>query len=586
MLKKIIIVLLVLLSGLVAAKVLNLPIPFLNAQTKNSDTAILKYVPQESAFYLSSDIALMHASMQMSNIETIIDNAKSEFGYMSPQEEQISDSVIGFVKAFITEAGAIEYGISTQGEIAMYLDGLFPVFKISVADQTKLNKKITELFAQIDEIVVTDKNLNGQMIKQINIEDEAIVSYQVTDEYFTLTFGPAQLEQSTLESIFDPMGKVESVLASDAHKSDQTKYGFNDSFKMIVNIKEIASAIVEPSASLLGQQLQQYVPESQSRLAMVQSAECKEDVMSIANAMPRLVAGYTELDITPTSLNAKSDVILEIMNPQVLDILKMVVGHISSNALSQDSILSMGVGVDVAQLMPAYDQLSQLIQATEYKCMPLAMGKMFMPPAPAQLAMVAQAAGSVKGLSASIIDMEVDFSQGMPQLTSFDALVALSTNDAASLAMMASANPYVTFDALDPNGTASVLNIPIPLGVEIKAAIKNNFLTVYSGAEGEKAANALSTESLEANALVSFAINFGKILAKEELFKNALMMAGPGVCEDASVQEAIKMVSSNHGAESAQMLVNDFGVVFSGQSNMIKSDSEFNVCPYIIKAQY
>ena len=349
---------------------------------------------------------------------------------------------------------------------------------------------------------------------------------------------------------------------------------------MILNIKEIASAMVDPSTSVLGQQLTKYIPESQQALAVVQSEECKEDVMSIASAVPRLIAGYTKLNITDTNIDSESAFVLEIMNPEVLSILKMIVGHISSNALTQDAILSVGVGVDVSQLLPAYTKMSELIQNTEFKCMPLAMGKMFLPEAPAQLAMASQMAGSVKGVSASIIDVDVDFSQGMPQLKSFDAVVAVSTNDAAALAMMAAANPVVTFDVLDPNGAASQLNsMFLPPEVELFAAIKGNFLTVYSGEAGEKAANDLSTESLDSNSLLSFALNFGKILAKEELIKNAMMMAGPDVCADPSVKEAIDMITSNKGSEAVQFEINDFGIVFSGQSNMIKSDLVFNVCP-------
>ena len=159
--------------------------------------------------------------------------------------------------------------------------------------------------------------------------------------------------------------------------------------------------------------------------------------MSIVSAMPRLVAGYTSLDVTDTTMNSESLVVLEITNTKITDILSMIVGHISTNTLTTDALLSVGVGVDVSKVLPAFEQLTQLIQNTEYKCAPLAMGKMFLPPAPAQLAMVTQFAGSVKGFSASIIDVDVDFSQGPPQLNSFDAVIAVATDDASTLAMMA-----------------------------------------------------------------------------------------------------------------------------------------------------
>jgi len=348
---------------------------------------------------------------------------------------------------------------------------------------------------------------------------------------------------------------------------------------MIVNFEEVAAAIVYPQSNTLGQQLASLIPESQNVFKVVQNEACQEDIMSIVSAMPRLVAGYTSLDMTDTTMSSESLVVLEVTNTKITDILSMIVGHISTNALTTDALLSVGVGVDVSKVLPAFEQLTQLIQNTEYKCAPLAMGKMFLPPAPAQLAMVTQFAGSVKGFSASIIDVDVDFSQGPPQLNSFDAVIAVATDDASTLAMMAAANPLVTFDPLDPAGAPSKLNsMFLPPEVELYAAIKNNFLTVYSGDAGEKIVETLSGESLESNALLSFAVNYGKIWAKEELFKNALQMSGAQVCNDASMKDALSMITANRGSGAVQLEINDFGVVFSTDAKMIKSDSKFDVC--------
>ncbi|BCE00982.1 hypothetical protein [Marinicellulosiphila megalodicopiae] len=592
MLKKIAILLLVVLSGLVAAKVLNLPIPFLNpnpgadsalsksdASDSNKESNILNFVPSDSVVYFKSDTKLMHAAMKASNVNAMFENLKEEVGSMSESEEKIMDSVITTFLGVFSEQGAIEFGFATDGELAFYMDGLFPVFKISVADQIKVQAKIDALLTQFDQGV--DKTeLNGQLIQTLNIEDEAKVAFSVTDQYLTVTFAAAEVDSSSIAALVTNQFNDQSVIATGSFSADKLKYGFNDSFAMVVNFEQIASAIVNPQSNKLGQQLVQYVPESQMSFAQVQSAECQADIMSVASAMPRLIAGYSMLNFAENRIESKSSVVLEILNPEVTNILKMFVGHISSNAFSQDSLLSVGAGVDVSNLASALDQLTQLIQTTEFTCMPLAMGKMFLPEVPSELAFFATMAGSVKGLSASIIDVDVDFSQGMPALKTLDAIVTVSTDDAQSLALMAAGNMFVSFDPLNGDGTPSQLqSMFLPPEIELFAAIKNNFLTVYSGDQGKKVANSLVNETLEPNAFLSVAINLGKLWAKEELLQNAIAMSGGMVCDDPSVSEAVEMMTKNHGSESMQFTINDFGIVISDEGNLITSDSGLTICP-------
>ena len=137
---------------------------------------------------------------------------------------------------------------------------------------------------------------------------------------------------------------------------------------------------------------------------------------------------------------------------------------------------------------------------------------------PAALAMMTGMLGSLKGMSLSVLDMDIiehAENPGMPDFKSLDLLLTVSADDVEALFNIAkSFAPQFASLTLPEDGSAIEMNEYLPPGLELNAslylALKGQHLALYTGELGEKFANSLTDQTVEANGFMAFSIDSNK----------------------------------------------------------------------------
>lgn len=519
---------------------------------KNSTPSynVLDYIPADTPLF-AAQLDPFPIRDYIASAPKIIDpNQQQSSHQLSHTEQPATNFMLSLINSY--EAGLTDgdlfiktFGLSKDVRAYFYTLGLVPVFKIEIADEqafwdlldkAELESGFTHRDGKLKEISyraypITDETdpVNAEVIVAI---DKGLLTITFNSAYNEQTLLASALGLTKAEHSIADSGKINKIIKQ--HHFQQSSVGFIDHIELI-------KGLTTQDGNQLAKQLsnlQKKLGGSDS-LAQLRTEQCASELANVAANWPRTVAGYTQLDITEKESTVALSTVVESKNQVILNALSAVRGFIPKYTHDfHNSVLAMGLGIDSSQLSNTLSSVWKELQTPRFTCQPLAEIQTQITQSGDAIGMAGMAASfanGVQGMSAGILDYSISKNGDQAQLDSLDALITLSAETPEqlfnSVKMFA---PQLQNIQLTSNGQpvplSSILSIPPEMKIDPQIAIKGNHLVIYNGVQGEKVANALTSEALSKNGLFDLSFDFKKMVTP---LITATELAGEEIPEEA-----------------------------------------------------
>ena len=520
--------------------------------TSTGANAVLDYIPADTVLfsgqmkpfplksYLHS-IAGQYRNMDADTLASLSD----AFDAQEPSQRFL----LSLYKTYLSSLKQPEQLLTTFGfpsniQGFVYTLGAVPVMKVQVekpeafwaaldnAEQESGFSHQTRQLAGLEYRVYTLTELDtgtspAQPIELIFAQKEGML---------TITLNTPLNDPDLLEMAFELKKPTESLAASGVLTDIAKTHGFMDDSISFLNHVEIAKALTSSTDNLLSKQLTKlFTLVGEDPLIELKTPECKAEFTAIAANWPRTVVGLNSYSVTDKQMNMDSALIVETKNATILAALQKMRGFIPHYVKDVESVLTVGLGINVGEFAPALTEVWSDLQTPTLECEPLAQLQSELAEVnPAMLGMFTGMAASVKGIGLSVLDYQLGQQDDEPTLESLDALISVSADNPAMLFNMLKpfepsfADIQLT-ESSEPVDLGALLMLPPEVNVKPMLAIKGQHLVVYAGDKGKAAADKLAKDKLAVNGLLHMGADYGK------LFKPAialLEMSGEPIPED------------------------------------------------------
>jgi len=531
---------------------------------------ILSYVPADTIYFFGGlesapfqktleVFAPGWSWLQKADMSTLIDQEKTK--NMPPAGKMILSLYVEYIKALNEPSEAMSrLGLGENVDAAIYSVGVLPVMRVKLAD-TKAFNGLLDRAEKAVQITPKLHTYGGSSYRLYGFEQagknkaplDLIIGEK--DQYVVFAVTTPSLSEAMQDRVLGLI-KPEKSLADMTLLADiQTKYGYHPAYLGYLNHREIMQGLTAADGNEFGRMLDHLMrvtistnndqppspsqrdvqaiastdlPSSQNPLSMIQTAECRSELMAMTETWPRSVFGYTQMDLgKPTKMTARG--LIESTDGSLMNDLQKLRGFIPEHLfdINQRALFALGLGINIDALTPVVTQLMKSLTEKDYQCQWLAemkQGLLKLNPVFA-LSMMSGMAAGVQGLSFSVIDFDGTIDIAQKQLPAdtrnLDVIVTLSAANPQTLLMMAS-GMLPGIPALPSDGSPVDLPLPfaMPNGESVKLAMKGNHLTAYIGKQSEQIANSLANVALSATGLFVINMNFGKYF---NLFYNAML---------------------------------------------------------------
>lgn len=503
-----------------------------STQISASEDPVLGYIP--------ADTPIFSAQLQPFPVKSYI-NSLSEayrqypvdvFDELEQELEQENDPrakfFVSLMKSYMTSmkdgSSFIQtFGLAENIRSYFYTLGALPVVKVEIENPDAFWSLLDKAEAE-SGFSHTKANLKGVDYRSYRLTDDTEQEqinwvFAVHDGLLISTLSTSFSEAALLETALGVTPVDNSIV--DAHIIEDiiNKHGFTNEGISYINHKEIVTALTSTDGNQLAGQLSKLFEMSkEDPFAELKTPACQLELSTIADNWPRTVAGYDLLDINDKESKIGFRAVVESKNQVLLDAYQKLRGYIP--AYTQDienSVFTLGVGIDINQMVPSLTAIWDDMLTPEYQCAPLAqMQAQMSQQSPGMLGMFTGMANGVRGVGISLIDYKISDDIDNPQLESLDAVMTLSAENPSMLFNMVKPfAPELANVQLSANGDAIDLStiIPMPPEMKIKAkmAVKGNHLVLFAGNKGEAVANSLATEPLVNNGLMVVSADYMKM---------------------------------------------------------------------------
>ena len=419
------------------------------------------------------------------------------------------------------------FGLPEKSRGYFYTLGLLPVIKMEVENPQAIwdlldkNEKETGFMHHEG----TEQSVNYRAYSLTDESDPANLELIIAIDkgWLTVTLNSALSEPSLLSTALGLTEAKTSLAASGKVDEIIKKHNFNNASVSFINHVEIIKGLTTTDGNQLARQLTKLETEfKESTFTEIRTPECATDFASIANNWPQTVIGYTDMTITKEQSTLQMSAIVESKNQVILTALQNIRGYIPNYIGNmEDSILTMGVGIDVAQLTDSLTSIWQDLQTPTYTCQPLAEIQDQIGQSGASIGMMGMGinmASGIKGAGFAVFDYSLKQTENMPAIDSVDALISVTADNPLqilnSLKMfMPELQQLQLTNNSEPVSLNTLFPIPVELNIDPKLAIKNNHLVIYSGEKSKAAADKLATETISQNGIYDLSVDFEKMFS-------------------------------------------------------------------------
>ena len=523
--------------------------------SNGEQNAILTYVPADTPVF-SGQLTPFPIKAYINSVAQSYQNYPDDmFAELEESDDARAKFMLSLTQTYMEslESGdkfISTFGLPEQMRSYFYSLGLLPVVKLEV-------EKPDAIWAVLDKaekesgFTHEKKSIKGQEYRAYTLtepgEPEAIsLLFSISKGILTVTLDSAFNQPETVATALG-LAPVTNSLADSGILQDIMKtHGFNGDGIGYINHQELIKAITTTDGNQLARQLTVLAElEGEDPFAIVRSNECHTELSAMAANWPRTVFGVNNVSISDTQSHMELATIVESKNQVMLDALSSMRGFIPEYIRNNnDSVFSMGLGIDVSQLVPALTSIWDDMLTPQYQCVVLQEVQEEMSgQSPAMLGMFTGMVNGVKGVAVSLIGYKFSDDQDNPALDSLDAIISLSTENPSMLFnMLKPFAPELADIQLADGGEAVDLSylLPLPPEFAIKPmmAVKGDHLVIYTGKVGEEKANDLANEALSNNGLFSLAVDYGKMLTPVITFAE---MSGEPLPEELLMMEDYNM---------------------------------------------
>ena len=503
---------------------------FLTQNTTKTDSTYLEYIPADTLIFSGGlqDFPLK-AFMRFAGTGMMPMDSEM-FAQIKQRETTHTKFFVSLLQQFQQamlqpETFTQVYGLPDSGKSFFYTIGAMPVMKIELAspdvfwkqlDAAEKESGFTHQIKEIDSMIyrayrLMDKGINGQPMDLVFAEKGKVLTVTLTSfskghNAFKQALGLAKPEYSLADS-----GEVDDII---------DKYHFDPRSLAYINQVELVKGLTTKDGNELAKQLSAvFALTGENPLSEFQSPECTQELQGIAKNWPRTVFGLTSLDIKPEQADMDVSIVAESNNKTIINGLKQLRGFIPSFvADDQNSLVALGLALNTDDVVAGLTDVWSDLQTPAYQCEPLAqVQRNLSQQSPAMLGMATGMASGLKGIAASILDLEFETAQQEPSISQIDALVSVSADKPEQLFnTLKTFVPMLANVELKPNGDpidlSTLLPIPPQLNVKPLMALKGQHLVVYTTGKAQDLADNLSQEAVAENGVLSMAMDQGKLM--------------------------------------------------------------------------
>ncbi|MBA4503424.1 hypothetical protein [Marinobacterium marinum] len=487
-----------------------------------SSEPLTAYIPADTILYAGghADAKQMEYLQQLplmanSQFQTkaLLDELRRSSGNQSPQGRFGATLLTDFISHSGTYGDMAEfYGLDMTQPQAIYMDGMVPVVRFGLKDESKFWQALEQASAE-SGLQPREVSIGETAVKlwRLSPEDEKLLelAVNVRDGIATITafhFLDQEADQKQRLALVKP---AKSLADSGELEQLQKTYKFDTSMQAILHFHRLTQGILQPESNGFGQDLSALLTALEKPLpAQEMDAACRTELLDLVAQVPRAVSGTTStLNGNQLEMNNRS--VLEIKNAEVVETLSSMRGHVPSHTRHSDGqMLGFGIGLDIDNLVPAATTLFNKATATESSCDHIRRIQNDLSGAnPAMLGMFTGMIQGSKGAGFSLYDLQLDANKPIP--SSYDFLVSVATSNPQPLLGMLAMSPLGQQIQIPTDGSLADVDLSfVAPGLSLKAGMQGNHLVAFAGEKAQAAVNALKEESLEPNGLFQLSADY------------------------------------------------------------------------------
>ena len=498
------------------------PYAVVNAEPIDDDI-VRKMTGETSAMISSYEIVIQEAFRD--NVEGLPEDDPER------QEAERMAQVLTRVLDLFSLEGMRKAGFDINESVAFYGHGLLPVLRASLTDADSFEAAVAALEADAGE-AFEQAELGGQTYRYADTDDGARVILGAFGDYVVLTIAPDDFTEAELTELIGLELPAESLADSGGLREIAAEYGFTSHYLGFVDIRRIASTLVEERSGLDARLL---------ATAEMDPAEisdvCRAEIMEVANIAPRAVFGYSKIERDGVEgsfvVELRDDIAAGLMT------LTTVVPGLGSDL---GGLLSFGFGIDPTALREFYSARLDALEADPFDCEYFDEVQAGVEQGRAALAQpLPPVAYGFRGVVGVIDDVDMDSMMRNQPPSEVDASFMVAIENAPQLMMMGSMfSPELAELQIQADGKPVALDVPqagmlpsVPF-----AAMTDDLLALSIGAKAETRVTDLMTSATrDPSPMISVAGDAGRYY--EMVGMSVMQDEGPDEMSEAT-REAVR----------------------------------------------
>lgn len=353
----------------------------------------------------------------------------------------------------LSYAGLEEVGLRPDGLAAVYGVGLVPVLRMALGDAGKFRKLVAD-YEQRRGAALPVEEIEGQAYWRIAgpAPEVPALILAIVGEHLVAT-ADLGVKGPPLAELLGLRRPERSLRDSDELAELNAAYDFTPYGTFLLDNRRLAGALSGKDAQVAA--------------TLLPSPACQTELAGLAEAVPRAVAGYEELEAKSLRMNAVVE-----LREDLARALQAVPAPVPGLGGSDRVGLEVGAGAHLDKFADFLQARSAAIAAAPFQCQWLrafnAAGDS------QQLAPLYMAAGSVTGVRLAVTELHWE---GVAPQALAAAVVVASPNPGALIGMMQGFLPQLASLNLHPGGAPQRLD-PGPVGALLPAAAETPYIAM------------------------------------------------------------------------------------------------------------
>lgn len=486
-----------------------------NADAARKAKDLLQYIPADTPYVMAftkplpddvmdkfepavdKTLSAYKRIMQYTMSEAMVDLSAEEGGAEEAEQLQaLMDEILGLMSV----KGLRDAGIGRDALVAIYGDGLLPVFRIALSDRKQFDAAFERLEVKASEKLPT-ASLQGQEYRYVDLDEMRVIIATVKDDA-VVALVPAAVSDDRLALTLGLSKPRRSLAKTKDLRKISKEYGYTDHLVSFIDVERITATFTgDPSG--LNTEFLQIIEHDPDKF----SEQCQSEFASLARVAPRIVMGYT--DVSSGFLD--SGVVVELRD-DIAAGLATLPAAVPGLGPDLGSLMAFGFSLDPLALRSFYEKRLDAMEAEPFECDALAKLQASAVKGREALAQpLPPVVYSFRGFLANITGIEgMDVATQTPP-ESVDASILFAIENAQDLVTMAAMmSPEVAALNLIPDGKAKLLNLPqlAEIAEQAFAALSENALSVSLGADAEtEAESMLNADVAESSPLMSMSFD-------------------------------------------------------------------------------